>query len=298
MWFFSPVSSSMRSSSSSARSRASSRSRVSRSARQLDREHAEVARVVELDGGMAGRARRLLVRGEQRVLERGDERARLDSLLALDLANGLDDFLGHLLLTLHRSDSRARSRRRRSRAGSPAAVWTDTARSPAETTSPRRRRSVAVLSSTLRPTARSKCARVRSGRSRPGEDTSTEYCVEVGPEDARSPARRAHGRRLAGGRRTRGSAPCRSARAPAPRRREAPSRPSARPVCTAVSPCRERRWPSDRLWHQLELLKKNGRARAHFEQARNVVSEGSKGLGRTAYPGPARRAPVRRRARS
>ena len=41
---------------------------------QLDREHAEVARVVELDRRVARRARCLLVGGEQRVLERGDER--------------------------------------------------------------------------------------------------------------------------------------------------------------------------------------------------------------------------------
>ena len=78
---------------------------------QLDREHAEVARVVELDGGVPRRARRLLVGREQRVLERGDERARLDPLLALDLANGLNDLLGHLAPTLRRSDSPARSRR-------------------------------------------------------------------------------------------------------------------------------------------------------------------------------------------
>ena len=50
----------------------------------LDREDAELALVVELDLGVAGRARRLLVRGEQRVLERADERALLDALLVLD----------------------------------------------------------------------------------------------------------------------------------------------------------------------------------------------------------------------
>ena len=44
---------------------------------------------------MPGRARRLLVGGEQRVLESGDERAPFDSLVALDLANGFDDFLAH-----------------------------------------------------------------------------------------------------------------------------------------------------------------------------------------------------------
>ena len=62
---------------------------------ELDREHAEVPAVVELDRRVPRRAGRLLVRREQRVLERGDERAALDSLLALDLANGVNDLLAH-----------------------------------------------------------------------------------------------------------------------------------------------------------------------------------------------------------
>src|SRR5579884_4005073 len=95
-------------------------------ARQLDRVDAEVARLVELDGGVAGRARRLLVGGEQRVLERGHERPGLDPLLALDLADGVDDLLCHLRFpTLRRSGWPARSprtgcrpaRRRGGRAG-------------------------------------------------------------------------------------------------------------------------------------------------------------------------------------
>ncbi len=58
---------------------------------QLDREDAEVARaVVHLDRGVTRRTRRLLVRREQRVLEGGDERALLDSLVALDLADGFE----------------------------------------------------------------------------------------------------------------------------------------------------------------------------------------------------------------
>ena len=63
--------------------------------RELDGEDAELAVVVHLDGRVARRARRLLVRGEQRVLEGRDERALLDSLVALDLANGVDDLLAH-----------------------------------------------------------------------------------------------------------------------------------------------------------------------------------------------------------
>src|SRR5205085_5573848 len=52
---------------------------------QLDRVDAELAVVrVELDGRVPRRAGRLLVRGQQRVLERMDERVLLDPLLALD----------------------------------------------------------------------------------------------------------------------------------------------------------------------------------------------------------------------
>jgi len=63
---------------------------------QLDREDAEVSQVVELDGRVPGSARRLLVGRKQRVLERGDENSGLDPLLALELANGVDDLLCHL----------------------------------------------------------------------------------------------------------------------------------------------------------------------------------------------------------
>ncbi len=92
----SPVSSSSRSSSSSFRSRASSMSRSSTSAgSSTEKTRNSPVVVVHLDGRVPRRARRLLVRGEQRVLERGDERALLDSLVALDLANGVDDLLAH-----------------------------------------------------------------------------------------------------------------------------------------------------------------------------------------------------------
>ena len=75
---------------------------------QLDREHAELALVEELDGRMAGRARRLLVRGEHGVLERGDERHRIDPLVALELADGLDNLLGHLCSFCHHQPSSIR----------------------------------------------------------------------------------------------------------------------------------------------------------------------------------------------
>jgi hypothetical protein len=83
--------------------------------RQLDREDAEIAGVVvHLDGRVARRARRLLVGREERVLERGDKCALFDSLVALDLADGLDDLLAHVTLP-HGSGSPARSRRTGSR---------------------------------------------------------------------------------------------------------------------------------------------------------------------------------------
>ena len=66
--------------------------------RQLDREDAEVALVVEDHRRVPCRAGRLLVRREQRVLERSDEGAALDALLALDLAYGVNDLLAHPLL--------------------------------------------------------------------------------------------------------------------------------------------------------------------------------------------------------
>ena len=63
----------------------------------LDRVHAELALAVELDLGVPGGAGRLLVGGEQRVLERGDEDAFLDPLLLLDRVDALDDLLAHVV---------------------------------------------------------------------------------------------------------------------------------------------------------------------------------------------------------
>src|SRR5262249_11277557 len=70
--------------------------------------------VVHLDRRVTRRAGGLLVGSEERILERGDERALLDSLVALDLADRLDDLLAHVTLP-RRSDSPARSRRTGSR---------------------------------------------------------------------------------------------------------------------------------------------------------------------------------------
>ena len=143
---------------------------------ELDREDAEVAGVVELDGRVAGRARSLLVGGEQRVLERGQQRARprfpsrarsrerpqrspgssdhlpfVDQIGPHDLVVRDVDRLAASALELER---RAR-RLRRPRRAAAAVGWS--------------------CSATCRPSARSKCSRVRSGRSSPGDETSIEY---------------------------------------------------------------------------------------------------------------------------
>ena len=65
--------------------------------RQLDRVHAEVALVVELDRGVARGAGCLLVCGQKRVLECVDQGLAVDPLLLLDYADRLDDLFGHLV---------------------------------------------------------------------------------------------------------------------------------------------------------------------------------------------------------
>src|SRR5262249_58250024 len=124
--------------------------------RDLDRVDAEVAAVVELDGCVPGRARRLLVGRKQRVLERGDERAAFDSLLALDFANGVNDLMAHdPLIPSSTMLARTISSYETSTGGrsDAAAFWIRTARSPAATTSPRAR-PVSVLIRTVPPTPR------------------------------------------------------------------------------------------------------------------------------------------------
>src|SRR5579859_5752451 len=147
--------------------------------RKLDREDAEVAGlVVELDGGVPGGARRLLVGGEERVLERLDQRVFLDALLALDRADGFDDLSAHRQFT-----SSIRFPRTIAAYGmeTGSVPWAPSFRksSFAARTSPRKRLrpsiSADVRRATLRPTAFRKCAGLRRGRSRPGELTSTVY---------------------------------------------------------------------------------------------------------------------------
>ena len=145
------------------------------SARQLDREDAEVAGVVvHLDGRVTRRARRLLVGGEERILERGDERALLDSLVALDLADGLDDLLAHVTLPLVDQicphDLGVRDLGLGAvRGGDRHALLARGENLPAQL-SPGR-----CGAWTRRPSAASKCSCRRNGRSGPGEDTSTLY---------------------------------------------------------------------------------------------------------------------------
>src|SRR4029079_554243 len=138
--------------------------------RDVEREDAELALVVELDGRMARCAGCLLVRGEKGVLEGGDERPCLDALLPLDRADAFDDLLAH--------DSRPSSIRL-PRTISPTGTCsgapftaTVTASSSAATSVPRRRFAEAVFSFTVPPIARRKCSGRRSGRSGPGDETS------------------------------------------------------------------------------------------------------------------------------
>src|SRR5206468_952682 len=64
--------------------------------RQLHGVDAEIAQLVDLDRRVTRRSRYFLVCSEERVLECCDERAALDPLFALDVADGLDDLLTHL----------------------------------------------------------------------------------------------------------------------------------------------------------------------------------------------------------
>src|SRR5207249_7634640 len=131
---------------------------------------AEVTLLVDLDDRVSRGPGHFLVGGEERVLECCDKRAALDSLLALDVSNGLDDFLGHLFPA-----SSIRLPRTIASYGmstdSPS-VCSVTLDSPAATTSPRRRFRSPVRTATRRPTTLRKWAGLRSGRSTPGDETA------------------------------------------------------------------------------------------------------------------------------
>ena len=173
VWLRSPFSTSASSSSVIARSRASSISRSSMSAGSSTAQTRKSPLVVELDLRVARCAGGLLVGGEQGVLERVDEGVFLDPLLALDLPDCFQNLSAHLV-TLRRSDCRARSRR--------------TARRCARCRRPRRspRSSPASTISPLnfdRPSIAAPCGAWRACRPRP---RSARGCAAA----ARSPAKR------------------------------------------------------------------------------------------------------------
>ena len=74
-----------------------------------DRPGDEVAGVaVEVDAHRVARVGHLAVGGEQGVLDRGQERARLDALLLLDELDALEDFLAHRALPRSSNTNRPR----------------------------------------------------------------------------------------------------------------------------------------------------------------------------------------------
>ena len=84
--------------------------------RQHEREDADVARLaVELDARERLGVRRLAIRGQQRVLERGEQDLGIDPLLVGDDADGVEDLLGHLQLLnqMSAADRRERNLKRR-----------------------------------------------------------------------------------------------------------------------------------------------------------------------------------------
>ena len=178
VWFFSPVSSSMRSSSSSACSRASSSRRSSRSS-----------------GSSIAKTRKSPVSSSSTVACRdapgvflyaassASSSAATSVPLSIPFSRSISRTASTIswliaVPTLRRSDWPARSRRTvcrpvRHRSGSGRTVRRR--RGPC-----RGRGRSPVFTRTFWPTARSKCACVRSGRSKPGEETSTEYSSRYG----------------------------------------------------------------------------------------------------------------------
>src|SRR5918994_848809 len=147
----------------------------------VDREDTEVAGVVDLDGRVPVRPGGRLVGGEQPVTESVDQNPAFEIPVALQLTDCLDDLAAHLM------SSSIRFARTMASYGIACSVPSAERRTPwasASTTSPLNLRrppiSSAVRSAALRPTTRWKCAGVRSGRSTPGDETSTVYCWRYG----------------------------------------------------------------------------------------------------------------------
>ena len=155
--------------------------------RHVDGEDAELALVVELDRRVPVGARRLLVGGEQGVLERADEHAalrcpsrarcsRTASIISRLMSSPSSIRFPRTIASYGMSTCSSPGRRSRPRRS-------------AATTSPRillrPPTSCDVRSATLRPTAPAKCSGLRTGRSLPGEETSTLYSLQVRAQDAR-----------------------------------------------------------------------------------------------------------------
>src|SRR5262249_31758882 len=140
-------------------------------------EYPEVGGVaIEVDAGVLRGAGGLLVGGKQRVLERRHQRVGVDSLLLFEDLDGLDDLATHGL-----TSSATRFERRiavsgivRSRSGS----RSETAASSAARRVPVKLRwpsiGSRVRTRARRPRKRRKCSGLVSGRSAPGEETSSE----------------------------------------------------------------------------------------------------------------------------
>ena len=144
---------------------------------QVDRVDAEVALVVELDRRVARGAGGLLVRGQERVLERVDQGVAVDPLLLLDDANRLDDLSAHLAPSSIRFPRTIESYGIST--GSPLPGSTRSVCSPTPTSWPRTRLRSAVRTETVRPTTRSKCGRRLNGGSVPGRRDVDRVILQV-----------------------------------------------------------------------------------------------------------------------
>src|SRR5262249_1586700 len=139
---------------------------------------AEVGRaVVELDLGVLGGARGLLVGGEKRVLERVHQGVGGNSLLLLEHFDGIHDFLGHALTPSFDSRFERRTAVRGIETG-PSPESTLTCCSSASVSSPVKllcpEMSSVVFTRTRLPMKRRKCSGLVSGRSGPGEQASSD----------------------------------------------------------------------------------------------------------------------------
>ena len=165
---------------SSSASSASSSSFSSSSSGQQQLEDLEVAGVVvDVHARVLGRAGALLVRREERVLQGVHERVGGDSLLLLEHVDCVDDLLAHAapssaLQQIAAADLRVRDGHER-RLRVPATV---TSSSVAPTSSPVKllwpSRGSRVRTRARRPRKRRKWSGLVSGRSGPGDDTSSE----------------------------------------------------------------------------------------------------------------------------